>query len=148
VRHSVLFYDGVCGLCNRMVQFVLRHDRQAVFRFASLQSSLAEQVLERHGIRSADLDSIYVLPHQNGGPADGRQAAGDEPLLARSDAIVFVLRELGGIWRILAEMVKCLPRGLRDRVYRLIARHRYRTFGRYPACPLPNDEMKERFLDL
>jgi predicted DCC family thiol-disulfide oxidoreductase YuxK len=134
----ILLYDGVCGLCNRLVQFILRRDRDAVFRFASLQSSFAGTILARHGASVVDLDTVYiVLNHSNPG----------ESLLARSDAVVYVLKQLGGVGRFCALLFHLLPRALRDWIYRAVARNRYRVFGRYDTCPLPIQETRTRFLD-
>ena len=135
----ILLYDGVCGLCNRLVQFILRRDRHVVFRFASLQSPLAAQILTRHGANPADLDTVYVvLNHQQPG----------ESLLPRSDAVLFILAHLGGIWRACALVLKLLPRSIRDVPYRVVARNRYRIFGRYDSCPVPTEATRARFLDL
>ncbi len=84
--HPILLYDSVCGLCNRMVQFILRRDPAGMFRFAALQSSVAGEILARHGADAADLDTVYVVV--NWGLAD-------EQILPRSDAVIFVLRHLG-----------------------------------------------------
>jgi predicted DCC family thiol-disulfide oxidoreductase YuxK len=121
------------------VQFVVRHDAKGTFRFASLQSEFAKTVLARHGVKVADLDTVYVV--LNAGSAD-------ESLLARSDAVVFVLREIGGLWRAGAWFVKWVPRQVRDWGYDWIARHRYRIFGRYETCPIPGERDRARFLDL
>jgi predicted DCC family thiol-disulfide oxidoreductase YuxK len=139
VGNPVLLYDGVCGLCNRFVQFVLRHDWKATFRFASLQSEFGGRVLARYGVNALDLDTMCVLMNCE----DHR----DDGLLVRSDAVLFVLRELGGIWRLAAWLARWLPRGVRDWGYRLIARNRYRIFGRYETCPVPSAEVRRRFLD-
>jgi len=136
----VLFYDGVCGLCNRTVQFILRRDRREVFRFAPLQGPLANRILKAHGIDPSDLDTIYV--------AVNCDQSSKERLLARSDAAVFVLRELGGIWRVGAAVLGLMPRSVRDWGYGLIARNRYRIFGRYETCPIPSENVRTRFLDL
>ena len=136
--NALVLYDGVCGLCNRGVQFVLRHDEKGRFRFASLQSEFAKGVLARHGVK-VDLDTVYVVV--NGGSAD-------ESLLARSDAVLFVLRGIGGLWRVGAWLLKWLPRRVRDWGYHWIARHRYRIFGRYETCPIPSERERARFLDL
>jgi len=136
----VLFYDGVCGLCNRTVQFILRRDRREVFRFAPLQGPLANRILKAHGIDPSDLDTIYV--------AVNCDQSSKERLLARSDAAVFVLRELGGIWRVGAAVLRVMPRSVRDWGYGLIARNRYRVFGRYETCPIPSESVRTRFLDL
>jgi predicted DCC family thiol-disulfide oxidoreductase YuxK len=136
MEHPVLLYDGVCGLCNRLVQFALRHDHEKVFRFASLQSSFGSRVLKQHGVDAAALTTVYVL------------ASGDEGhlLLQQSEAILFLMGRFGGIWSVLAQMARVLPVGIRDWAYDLIARHRYRIFGRYVSCPLPSVADRERFL--
>jgi predicted DCC family thiol-disulfide oxidoreductase YuxK len=136
--HSILLYDGVCGLCNRLVQFTLRRDREAIFRFAALQSPFAARILSRHGANPTDLDTVYlVLNHE----------LPDESLLSRSDAVLFVLKQLGRFWRAAALLLQLLPRFLRDLLYNAIARHRYRIFGRSDLCTLPSDADHIRFLD-
>jgi len=132
----VLFYDGVCGMCDRAVQFVLRHDRAARFRFASLQSDFARAVLARHGCQAGALDTMYLL--LGAGTADER-------LLSRSDAILAILGDLGGPWSVPA-LARVLPRSWRDRAYDVIARNRYRWFGRYDQCALPPAKARERFI--
>jgi predicted DCC family thiol-disulfide oxidoreductase YuxK len=133
--NPVLLYDGVCGLCNRIVQFVLKHDRRARFRFASLQSGYAAAILQRHGIDSDDLDTVYYV-------------APDQAPAARSDAVIAILRELGGFWKTIAAAIRILPKWLRDRGYNVVARHRYRIFGKYESCLLPEKKYQDRFLDL
>jgi len=135
----ILLYDGVCGLCNRFVQFTLRHDRRGIFRFAALQSPLAGQILARHGASPSDLDTVYVVLNLN---------RPDESLFVRSDAVAFVLQQCGGVWRAAALVLRVIPRRLRNWGYRLVARNRYRLFGRYDACPLPIESDRARFLDL
>lgn len=151
ISHALLLYDGVCGLCNRFVQFVFRHDRKAIFRFVSLQSPLAARILSAHGASAIDLDTVYVI--RNFDPAhpdlaNPENEAGAQPLLSRSDAVMFVLQELGGLWRALALVLRCFPRFIRDWGYRVIAGNRYRIFGRYPICPVPGPSVRNRFLDL
>jgi predicted DCC family thiol-disulfide oxidoreductase YuxK len=136
--NPILLYDGVCGLCNRLVQFTLRHDHHDFFRFASLQSPLAVQLLARHGASAASLDTFYVVTHPQ---------QPDEQLIARSDAVACVLRELGGPWCICGTLWKLLPRALRDALYNLVARNRYRIFGKLDTCPLPDPRHQHRFLD-
>ncbi len=136
--HPILLYDGVCGLCNRFVQFILRRDRHAIFRFASLQSAPAARILARHGINPTDLDTVYVVLNYD---------FPNESLLSRSDAALFVLKQLGGLWRPTALLLQLLPRFLRDPPHNAIARRRYRIFGRSDACTLPCDQDRSRFLD-
>jgi len=136
--NSVLLYDGVCGLCNRLVQFILRRDANGVFYFASIQSAFAAAILGRHGLNPSDLDTVYVvvLPNEDG-----------ESLRSHSDAAIFILEQLGGTWRPLARVLRLVPRPIRDAAYRLVAQNRYRIFGRYDACPLPTEATRARFLD-
>jgi len=142
--HPIILYDGVCGLCNRLNQFVLRHDREGIFRFASLQSPLAARILARHGANPQDLDTVYVVLNHD----LTKEAQADERLLPRSDAVIYVLKRLGGIWRLLGLYLQLVPRFLRDWEYRVIARKRYRAFGRFETCPLPSAETRDRFLDV
>jgi len=137
--HPILLYDGVCGLCNRLVQFILRRDRNAAFQFASLQSPFAARILARHGVNPADLDTVYLVINHD---------EADESLLARSDAVRYVLRQLGGFWRFAESVLACLPRPLCDWGYRVVARNRYRIFGRYDVCPLPSEAVRGRFINL
>lgn len=132
----IILYDGVCGLCNRMVQFVLKRDRRKVFRFASLQSGFAAEVLRRHGESPTELSTMYVV-------LDYGQPG--ERLLERSDAAAFVLNELEGIWKIVAA-IRYLPRFVRDWGYRVVARNRYKWFGKHDTCPVPRAEERERFV--
>jgi predicted DCC family thiol-disulfide oxidoreductase YuxK len=137
--HPILLYDGVCGLCNRLVEFILRRDHGAVFQFASLQSPFAARTLARHGVNPADLDTVYVVVNHN---------QPDESLLARAAAVRYVLGQLGRFWRFAGSLLSWLPRPLCDWGYRVVARNRYRIFGRYDACPLPGANVRSRFLDL
>lgn len=136
--HPVLLYDGVCGLCNRFVQFILRHDHKTDFRFAALQSPIAQQILARHNKDANEFDTVCLV-------LDYGQHT--ERVLVRSDATQFIFTQLGGIWRILASAASLIPRPVRDLGYRFVARHRYRIFGRYDTCPLPSQEIRHRFLD-
>ena len=138
MEHPVLLYDGVCGFCNRMVQFVLRHDREKNFRFASLQSAFATRVLAKKGVDASDLNSIYIVVFREDG----------DLMLKRSDAVVFVLEELPGVWPAVGRALRSVPRTLRDWGYRVIARSRYQLFGRYENCPIPSESDRERFIEI
>jgi predicted DCC family thiol-disulfide oxidoreductase YuxK len=137
--NPIILYDGICGLCNRLVQFVLNEDPQDRFRFASLQSDFAAQMLRRHGSVAEGLDTMYVVL-DHGLPG--------ERLASRSEAAVVVLRELGGGWSALGVALRVLPEWLRNWGYRLVARNRYRVFGKYDSCPLPSEKDRRKFLDL
>jgi predicted DCC family thiol-disulfide oxidoreductase YuxK len=137
VTNPIVLYDGVCGLCNRLVQFLLKRDKQDRLRYAALQSDFAVTVLSRHGLDPKDLDTVHVvLNYQESG----------ERVLARSDAILAVISQLGGIWKI-ASVGKIVPRPLRDLVYKLVAENRYRMFGKFETCMLPEPRHRAKFLD-
>lgn len=129
--HPVILFDGVCNLCNGAVQFVIRHDRSNTFRFASLQSEIARQMLIAAGLPSDKLDSIVII--QNG------------RAYRESDAIVRIAKGLSGGWKALS-WFGVIPKVLRDPMYRLIARNRYRMFGKQDACMIPTPELKAKFL--
>ena len=137
--NPLILYDGVCGLCNRLVQFVLKRDSRGQFRFASLQSKLAGSILQRHGVNQQDLDTMYLV-------SDYQEST--ERLAARSDASVAILRHLSGFWRIVAALLSILPRGMRNRSYNLIASNRYRIFGKFESCMIPEEKHRHRFLDM
>jgi predicted DCC family thiol-disulfide oxidoreductase YuxK len=141
--HPIILYDGLCGLCNRLNQFVLRRDGEGIFRFASLQSPLAARILARHGASPQDLDTVYVVLNHD----LNKKAQPDEALLPRSDAVLFVLKRLGGIWKVLGFSLQLLPRFLRDWGYRVVARNRYRVFGRFETCMLPSARDRSKFID-
>jgi predicted DCC family thiol-disulfide oxidoreductase YuxK len=134
----IILYDGVCGLCNRLVQFVLKRDSRGRFHFAWLQGLFAAKVLARHGLSPSDLDTVYVV-------LDYEQPG--ERLAARSDAVIVILRELGRMWNALALAMRLVPRWFRNWGYNLVARYRYRIFGKYDSCPLPEATHRDRFLD-
>ncbi len=133
--HLVL-YDGVCGLCNRLLQFLLRRDRRAVFCFASLQSDIGRTIVSRYGGNPDEPTTFYVV-------ADFRTAGARA--IRKSDAAIFVAGQLGWPWKGL-RAAAALPGPLRDGAYDFIARTRYRVFGRYEQCLLPSDEFRHRFV--
>ena len=135
---AILLYDGVCGLCNRLVRFLFARDRSANLRFAPLQSGFAVKALVRHGLDPARVDTVYLMTEP------GTAA---ERMQSKSRAVLAALGELGGAWR-LAGVLRIIPGPLRDAVYDLVARSRYRVFGRSDRCVLPPPEMRGRFLDL
>ena len=133
---TLVLYDGVCALCNRLVSFLLHHDRRDCFRFAPLQSDPARALLQKHGLNSSELDTVVLLA-EFGHPT--------ERALTRSGAVLYALHELGGTWR-LSVILRLLPLFLRDRLYDYIARRRYRMFGRFDQCPFPQPEHRHKFM--
>jgi predicted DCC family thiol-disulfide oxidoreductase YuxK len=137
-RRTILLYDGVCGLCNRLTRFVWSRDPQGAIAFAPLQSTFAKTLLLAHGHRADELDTFYLVTDMG---------TENEKLCARSTAAFAVLERLRWPWPMLAWM-RVLPGLLTDAGYGVIARNRYRVFGRYDACPLPAPEIRARFIDV
>ena|SRR5437868_1662634 len=135
--HPIIFYDGVCALCNGLVRFVLKRDRKNIFRFAWLQSDLARGT--QPGGKPPQLETVYLVL-EPGTP--------DEEVVERSDAILKLLDVLGGGWAVVGRILGVLPRRFRDLFYRVVARSRYRVFGRYDVCPLPAPKDRAKFLDI
>jgi predicted DCC family thiol-disulfide oxidoreductase YuxK len=136
-RHLIL-YDGVCGLCNRLNTFVLPRDPRGRFHFAPIQSDVARRTLQRFGRDPELLDTFYVL-------ADYHSAS--PTLRSKARAALFVAREIGGVWK-LATVFGVFPDFLLNAFYDLVARNRYRIFGRHETCLMPKPEYKDRFVGL
>lgn len=128
--HPVIFFDGVCGLCNRFVDFVLPRDPGGVFRFAPLQGETARAQLGAE--EAGSLESVVLLDE-----------AGTH---RQSTAVIRVLRRLGGAWALTAWLIWVVPLPIRNLGYKLIARNRYRLFGKKDACRMPMPEERSRFL--
>jgi predicted DCC family thiol-disulfide oxidoreductase YuxK len=131
---DIVLYDGLCGLCSRSVRFIARHDRRGRFRFAPLDSDPARALLhDATGVPPLLPDSVILV-----------EAGG--AVFVESDAALRIIARLDGPVRHLARL-RIVPRPVRDAVYRLVARTRYRIFGRLEVCEIPAPWMRERFLD-
>jgi len=137
--HVIVLYDGVCGLCSRIVSFLLPRDRERRIHFAALQGAVAGEILRRHGQPPVQGDPQSIIVVQ----APGTPA---ERLFHRSGAALRIARALPGAWPALAAFL-AVPRSIRDWVYDRIANNRYRIFGRLDACTLPSPDNRDRFLD-
>lgn len=129
-EHPILFYDGICGLCNRSVQWVLKYDKNEVFRFATLQGKIAEKHLTL--AQRQNLNSVVVL---DAGTSHEKSAA-----------FFRIVRYLRG-WPRIFLLFSWWPRSFSNIIYDWIARNRYRWFGKLDACPMPDPAVRERFLD-
>ena len=129
---TIVLFDGDCTLCNGFVQFLLARDARAIFCFASLQSTLGRQLLDQYAVRAENLSTLVLIHAGNA--------------YTQSDAVLEIAGLLGLPWRLLSPL-RYLPRGLRDRLYQVVASHRYHWFGRQHACWLPTPELRQRFLD-
>jgi predicted DCC family thiol-disulfide oxidoreductase YuxK len=128
---DVILYDGVCVFCSRWVRFVIARDTGHRFRFTAIQSAYGTRLASAFGIDPADPDTNAVV---HGGIA-----------YFKSDAALTVLCNLPG-WR-WTRIFFSMPKPLRDAVYNLVARNRYRIFGKYEACFVPDAEMKARVIE-
>jgi predicted DCC family thiol-disulfide oxidoreductase YuxK len=128
----VVLYDGVCGLCDRSVQLILRNDRRGRFRFAALQSAAGAALLRKHGLPPAALDSVVLV---EGGRA-----------WRKSAAALRIARRMDAPWPLLWPLL-VVPRPVADFFYDLVAKNRYRIFGKLDACMIPPPEVRARFLD-
>jgi predicted DCC family thiol-disulfide oxidoreductase YuxK len=136
---TLVLYDGVCALCHGVVHFLMKRDGPDEFRYAPLESSLGREVLARFNIHAFP-DGVMLL-------TDALTAA--ERLYQRSDAVVAALQRLSsphGVWRLAGRVLGLVPRPLRDWGYGVVARFRYRLFGRYDSCPVPPPEQRNRLL--
>lgn len=133
----VILFDGVCNLCNGAVNFIIDRDKPGRFRFAALQSQRASALLVQQGakplVAGTDPDSMVLLE-------DGK-------LYEQSTAALRIARRLSGVWPVLYYLFIWVPRPIRDWVYRVIARNRYRWFGKTDACRMPTPALKARFLE-
>ncbi len=130
--HSIILFDGVCNLCNRFVVFVIRKDTKIKFKFASLQSEVGKRIEESIDIESEESPNSVVFVDKN-------------KYYVKSDAVLRIVKELGGVWS-LSYFLFIVPRPIRDFFYDMVAKNRYRLFGRKFHCMVPNSDLKERFL--
>ena len=129
--HPVVLFDGVCNLCEGFVQFVIRNDPEAVFRFAPLQSEVGQALLADCGWEDHELDGVVLVE--------------DDACYRKSDAVLRVARRIGWPYRLLWA-TRFIPRVFRDLVYDGVAASRYRIFGQKEACLVPTPDIQERFL--
>jgi predicted DCC family thiol-disulfide oxidoreductase YuxK len=137
----LVIFDGHCVLCNRTVRWLVRRDRRRRLHFAASESPKVQALLARHGLAPQDSETgpgTILAIRDNDGP--------NERPLTRSDAVVALLRELPTPWPAIAAALGWIPRPVRDLGYRLVARWRYRIWGRLESCPLPTADEQSRFL--
>jgi predicted DCC family thiol-disulfide oxidoreductase YuxK len=136
--HPVLLYDGICVLCNGVVRFLLDHDTHDLFRFVPLESPLGIELLTRFGPQ----------PTQEGVALITSALSPSEHLYHRSDAVSQALQLLRSPWRQLGRALQFIPQPLRELGYSIVARLRYRIFGRYDTCPIPPPAQRTRILGI
>ncbi|MBV7506582.1 thiol-disulfide oxidoreductase DCC family protein [Bacillus sp. sid0103] len=127
----IILFDGVCNLCNSSVQFIIKRDSAGYFKFASLQSQTGQTLLKKHGLNN-DLNSFVLIEN--------------DKVYLKSSAALRVCSKLGTVWRIFS-IFRFLPSFIRDFLYDIVAKNRYKWFGKEESCMLPLPEWKQRFLD-
>lgn len=127
-NHPIVFFDGVCGLCDRSVQFTISHDKKRVFRYATLQSEIARQMLGEQ----ITFESFILYDKGK--------------VFYRSTAALKVAGKLGGFWQLLYIFI-LVPAFIRNGVYDFIAKNRYKWFGKFDSCKIPTPEQRALFLD-
>ncbi|MGA8855162.1 MAG: thiol-disulfide oxidoreductase DCC family protein [Christiangramia sp.] len=130
---KIILFDGVCNLCDGAVQFIIKHDKKDVFRYASLQSDIGRKLVDERGLDPSELDSIMMI---DPGVAYYR----------KSTAALEISRELSGGYSLLKNFL-FIPESIRDGVYDFIANNRYKWFGKKEQCMIPTPELKAKFLD-
>lgn len=126
----IMLFDGVCNLCNKAVNFVLKKDRKKIFLFGSLQSKTGQEYLRKYHLPANEYHSFMLIE--------------GNVLYTRSTAVLRMLKHLGRGWQLLYVFIY-VPRPIRDGVYNLIASNRYKLFGKKDSCRIPTIEEKERF---
>jgi predicted DCC family thiol-disulfide oxidoreductase YuxK len=124
----IVFYDGACGLCNRSVRFIIRHDKKEIFRFAALDSDFAKINLKT----MEGIDSIVLLANSQS--------------YLQSDAVLKIVSLLGYPSKFLL-FFRIVPKPLRNWLYKWVARNRYEIWGKYDSCPIPTENQRKLFLD-
>jgi predicted DCC family thiol-disulfide oxidoreductase YuxK len=130
-NHAIILFDGVCNLCNSSVQFIIKRDKRDYFRFAALQTYNAEKKLPENRKHLTNFNSIILIEN--------------EKYYFRSTAALRIARKLSGAWKLLYIFI-IVPPFIRHFVYDIIARNRYRWFGRQENCMIPSAELKEKFI--
>lgn len=132
IDHPIILFDGVCNLCSGAVQYVIKRDFQHRFRFASLQSPFGQEVLKHFNLQANEMKSFIL--YENG------------KIYTKSTGALKVAKRLKGLSRLLYSLI-IIPVFIRDAVYNVIARNRYKWFGKKEACWLPTPELKKLFID-
>jgi predicted DCC family thiol-disulfide oxidoreductase YuxK len=129
---KIILFDGVCNLCNRSVQFIIRRDKKKKFLFGSLQGKFGQEILKKYNLPADNFSSFMLLEN--------------EKLYTRSTAALRMLKHLGRGWQLMYGFI-ILPGFIRDSVYNWIAKNRYKWYGKRDECMVPAPELRERFLD-
>ena len=132
VQNPVILFDGVCNLCNGSILFILNRDPSGIFRFAPLQSETGKNLLSKFDLPNDNLDSIILVENNE--------------YYLRSTAALKILQRLGALWKIVYVFM-LVPRPVRDYIYDIVARNRYKWYGKRAECMIPSSDIESRFLE-
>jgi predicted DCC family thiol-disulfide oxidoreductase YuxK len=130
-KYEVILFDGVCNFCNSSINFIIDHDPEKHFKFAALQSEIGQDILKKFNKNAQDFDSVILLKNNQ--------------LYQKSSAALEITKQLSGIWKYLS-IFSALPTFFLNFFYDIIAKNRYKIFGKLDSCRMPTTELKERFL--
>ena len=131
--NRIVLFDGVCVFCNGSVNFIIRHDLRDLYRFAPLQSEIGKTLVAQHGLDSHSLDSVVLI--ENG------------KAHVKTSAALRICKNLDRMWPLMYGFI-VVPAFIRDVVYDIIAKHRYRWWGKLGACMMPTAEVRKKFLSV
>ena len=126
---KIILFDGVCNLCNGTVQFIIKRDKKAIFKFAPLQSEIGKKLVQKNG--SDELDTIVFIT--------------DTAVFVKSKAVFAIIKELSGLYKLFL-IFAILPTAFTDYIYDLVAKYRYKLFGKKNTCMIPSEEIRSRFV--
>lgn len=130
-QKSILLFDGVCNLCNGFVKFIIKHDKNNIFKFAALQSDEAKKLLQKFNLPSKDLSTLVLI--KNG------------EYFIKSNAVFEIIKQLGGLWKLLM-IFKIFPKQILNFIYDRVANMRYKILGKQESCMVPSKEIIEKFI--
>ena len=128
---DIILFDGVCNLCNGAINFIIKHDPKDNYRFAALESDIAQELLAKHEIDNAKIDSIVLIRNEHA--------------YTKAGAALRIAKKMSGAWPLLYGL-SIVPKFIADSLYDFIARNRYKWFGKKNSCMIPTPELKQKFL--
>ena len=130
-NHKIILFDGVCNLCNSSVNFIIDRDKKNIFKFAALQSESGQKLLDKFGLNQNDFDSVVLVD--------------ENKFYSKSTAALKIVKEFPSLWKALYIFI-IIPVPIRNFFYDLIAKNRYRWFGKKDSCRMPSPELKNKFI--
>jgi len=131
LKQNIIIFDGVCNFCNKSVNFIINKDPNCHFIFTALQNKSAEELIIKYKVINYDIGSIILIKN--------------EKYFLRSEAVFEIIKDLSGYWYLFG-VFRIIPLGIRDYIYKLVSKNRYKFFGKKDSCMIPTKELQKRFL--